>query len=80
MPLNEPIRLLLKDSRIDNNKHAASPWGHGPLVGGTAIISHLFLTPFSIFISVIPIHSALLQHLGFAPLIDAFSLGSAIRI
>jgi hypothetical protein len=38
------------------------------------------IAPFSIFISIIPIHSALLRHLGFALLIDAFLLGSAVRI
>jgi hypothetical protein len=35
------------------------------------------IAPFSIFISVIPIRSALLQRLGSAPPIDVFSLGSA---
>jgi hypothetical protein len=45
-----------------------------------AILSHLFLAPFSIFISVIPIGSALLRRLGFALPIDAFSLGSTVRI
>jgi hypothetical protein len=38
------------------------------------------IAPFSIFISVIPIRSALLQCLRSAPPIDAFSLGSATRI
>jgi hypothetical protein len=38
------------------------------------------IAPFSIFISVILIRSALLQCLGSALLIDAFSLGSAAHI
>jgi hypothetical protein len=38
------------------------------------------IVPFSIFISVLPICSALLQRLGFAPPIDTSSLGSAIPI
>jgi hypothetical protein len=37
------------------------------------------ITPFSIFISVIPIRSALLRRLGSAPPINVFSLGSAAR-
>jgi hypothetical protein len=38
------------------------------------------IAPFSIFISVIPIRSALLRHLGSALPIDVFPLGSAARI
>jgi hypothetical protein len=38
------------------------------------------IAPFSIFISVIPIRSALLRRLGSAPLIDVFSLGSTACI
>jgi hypothetical protein len=38
------------------------------------------IAPFSIFISIIPIRSALLRRLGSAPPIDTFLLSSAVRI
>jgi hypothetical protein len=38
------------------------------------------IAPFSIFIPVIPIHSALLRRLGSALPIDVFSLGSTTHI
>jgi hypothetical protein len=44
------ILLPLADSQLDGRECAVSPWGHGPLVGGTAIISHLFLFLFSIIL------------------------------
>ena len=52
----EPILLLLESSQPDNGRYAISPWGHGPLVGGTVMISLLFPLFFSYF--SIPLHSA----------------------
>jgi hypothetical protein len=73
---NEPTHLPLENNRLDDDVCAVSPWGHGLLVGGYCDN----ITPFSIFISVIPICSALLRCLRFAPPIDAFLLGSTVCI
>ena len=39
----EPTLLLLRGSQPGDRGHTVSPWGHGPLVGGTAMISLFFL-------------------------------------
>jgi hypothetical protein len=59
---DKPILLLLEDSQPDNDIHAIGPWGHGPLVGGTAIILHLFLF---YFCYSNPLHSALTSQFCF---------------
>ena len=48
----EPTLLLLRGSQPGNGGHTISPWGHGPLVGGTAMISLFFLC-FSLDCSVL---------------------------
>jgi hypothetical protein len=71
---NGPILLLLANNQPDDEECAVSPdhwWGGGYCDN---------ITPFSIFISIIPICSALLRHLGSALLINVFLLGSAARI
>ena len=39
----EPTLLLLRGSQPGDGGHAISPWGHGPLVGGTVMILLFFL-------------------------------------
>ena len=39
---NEPTLLLLKGRQPGDGGYAISPWGHGPLVGGTMMILLLF--------------------------------------
>ena len=41
--------LLLEGSLPDNRGYAISPWGHGPLVGGTVMILLFFLCFFPLF-------------------------------
>ena len=48
----EPTLLLLGDSQPGDGGHTVSPWGHGPLVGGTVMISLFFPLFFSS-----PLHS-----------------------
>jgi hypothetical protein len=53
VPQGKPIHLPLEDSQLDDDVCTVSPWGHGPLVGGTVIISHLFLFLFPLFRSAL---------------------------
>ena len=42
---DEPICQPQDHAQSDIDMYAVSPWGHGPLVGSTAMISPLHLSP-----------------------------------
>ena len=57
MPLDNLILQPNDGSLPDDRGYAVSPWGYGPLVGGTVMISHFSF----MFITIMLFHSVLLH-------------------
>ena len=75
----EPTLPLLEDSQPHDGEHTVSPWGHGPLVGGTVMISLFFLL-FSSFSHSAPFCCFCYTPLHHRPMIHRFSSISLITV